>query len=160
MSDKTTKSYALSKTKVVEMIEAKFGTSGQVDVSAVIALFGKATGGSTGSTTLVYGEDGAVIAKRCSYFGVFFAISEFGLRGDTYSYQSKLAESLVRKARTAATNAKKLADEELENEEITVTEWKMKLKEIAEMGEARVSIYALDDTPEHYETVEAAKLAL
>lgn len=155
-----TKSYALSKTKVIETITEKFGTEGTVNIEDVLALFGKATTGGTGATTLVYSENGEVIAKRCSYFGVFFDIAEFGKRGDVYSYQSKLAESLVRKARTEAINAKKLADEELSDEVITVSEWKEKLAEIETNKEARTPIDMIDDAPAHYEDADDAREAL
>lgn len=159
MSTETkTKSYALSKTKVREMIEEKFGTEDvQVSLAAVLALFEGQTGGNSGSTTIVYNEAGEVVAKRCSYFGVFFDIAEFGKRGETYSYQSKLAESLVRKARTEAINAKKDADEELSDEVITVVEWKAKLAEIEANKEARLAITDIEDAPEYFETAEEAK---
>lgn len=152
-----TKSYALSKKKVCEMITEKFGETGSVDIADVIAIFEAKSGGAAGATTLVYSDEGEVTAKRCSYFGVFFRINEFGKRGDTYGYQSKLAESLVRKARTAAINAKKLADEELADDSITVDEWREKLSEIEEMKDARVEITSIDDAPEYFETAEGAK---
>lgn len=160
-ADKTYKNYSLSKTKVREMIEAEFGEVETVSLAAVLALFdGKSTGSSTGSTTLVYNDNGEVIAKRCSYFGVFFDIAEFGKRGDTYSYQSKLAESLVRKARTAAINEKKLADEELADEVIDVAQWKARLAEIEVNKEARVEITEVEDALSYYNSAEDAKVAL
>lgn len=161
MSEKTkTKSYALSKSKVVEMITEKFGEdrNAEVSLAAVLALF-EGTVSSTG-TTLVYNDAGEVIAKRCSYFGVFFDIAEFGKRGDTYSYQSKLAESLVRKARTAAINAKKLADENLQDEVITVEQWRAELEKIANSSEDRALITEVEDAPEYFETAADAKAAL
>lgn len=160
MSENKAKNYTLSKSKVREMIEGEFGGQETVSLAAVLALFdGKATG-STGSTTMVYNEAGEVIAKRCSYFGVFFDIAEFGKRGDTYSYQSKLAESLVRKARTSAINAKKLADEELADEVIDVAQWKARLADIEASKDAREAIETVEDAPEHFETAEDAKAAL
>lgn len=154
------KSYVLSKKKVAEMITEKFGTEGQVNVVDVLAIFKAKSGGSAGQTTLVYNEDGEVIGKRCSYFGVFMLIEEFGKRGDTYSYQSKLAESIVRKQRTAANNTKKLADEELAEEIITVEEWREKLTEIADMKETKVAITDIDGAPEYFETAEDLKAAV
>lgn len=154
------KSYALSKTKVREMIEEKFGTSGKVDIEDVLSLFNGATRSSTGSTTLVTNEDGDVVGKRCSYFGVYMLIEEFGKRGETYGYQSKLAESIARKAKTEGVNLKKLADEELAAEVITVSEWKERLSDIAEMSEQRVSIDTIDDAPQHFETAEDLLAAL
>lgn len=159
-NEKTYKNYSLSKTKVREMIEAEFGEVETVSLAAVLALFDGKSTGSTGSTTIVYSEDGEVIAKRCSYFGVFFDIAEFGKRGDTYSYQSKLAESLVRKARTAAINEKKLADEELADEVIDVAQWKARLAEIEVNKDARIEISSIEDAPSYYETAEDAKVAL
>lgn len=160
MEDKKYKNYSLSKTKVREMIEAEFGEVETVSLAAVLALFDGKSTGSTGSTTLVYNDNGEVVAKRCSYFGVFFDIAEFGKRGDTYSYQSKLAESLVRKARTAAINEKKLADEELADEVIDVAQWKAKLAEIEVNKEARLDIAEVEDAPSYYNSAEDAKVAL
>lgn len=155
------KNYSLSKTKVRDMITDAFPGVETVSLAAVLALFdGQSSTGNPGSTTIVYNDEGEVIAKRCSYFGVFFDIAEFGKRGDTYGYQSKLAESLVRKARTNAINEKKLADEQLADEVIDVAQWKAKLADIEANKDARIEISVVEDAPEHYETAEEAKSAL
>lgn len=153
------KTYSLSKKKVVEMISSEFEGQETVKLSDVLSLF-EAKSSSNGGTTLVYDDQGDVIAKRCSYFGVFFAISEFGKRGDVYGYQSKLAESLVRKARSAAANAKKLADTELADGVIDVSEWREKLSAIAELGSSKTDITEIEDAPVSYPTAEEAKSAL
>ena len=129
-----TKTYTLSKTKVREMIEEKFGTDRDVEVKLgdVIALFEGRTNASAGST-LVKDADGNVIGKRCSYFGKFMPISEFGKRGENYAYQCKTAEAIGRKLRAEAIKAKDALDERLANEEISIAEWKEGLAEIEEM---------------------------
>lgn len=160
MSEAKAKNYTLSKSKVRETIEEAFAGQETVSLAAVLALFDGKSGGSTGSTTMVYNDAGEVIAKRCSYFGVFFDIAEFGKRGDTYSYQSKTAESLVRKARTNAINEKKLADEQLADEVIDVAQWKAKLAEIETRKEAREDISKVENAPSYYETAEEAKESL
>lgn len=154
-----TKTYALSKTKVRELIESKFNPEDTVKVQDILDLFESGRSGGT-SSTLVFNDDGEVIAKRCSYFGVFMPIDEFGKRGDVYSYQSKLAESLVRKANSLAITAKKLADEELADEVIDVSSWKEKLSEIEKMKEAKVAITDVEDAPQYFETAEEAQKAL
>lgn len=137
-----TKSYALSKTKVRDMISEKFGTDGQVDIKDVLALFDGKSSGSTAGSTLVKDADGNVVGKRCSYFGKFMPISEFGKRGENYAYQCKLAESIGRKARTEAINAKAALDEQLANEEISVAEWKEGLEAIEAKKTEKVELPA------------------
>ena len=46
------------------MIEAEFGEVETVSLAAVLALFDGKSTGSSGSTTIVYSEDGEVIAKK------------------------------------------------------------------------------------------------
>lgn len=151
-----TKSYMYSKKAIREAITAQFGENPdtKVKLSDVIKLFESQTGsGTVGQTTLVY-KDGEVVGRRCSYFGKFMYIDEFGKRGDTYAFQSKLAESLVRKARTEAVKAKDVVDEALSNEEIGVAEWKSKLAEIEASKDAKVSIDSVNQAPAHFETAE------
>lgn len=155
-NEEKAKSYMFSKKAIREAITAQFGENPDavVKVGDVIKLFESQAGsGAVGQTTLVY-KDGAVVGRRCSYFGKFMYIEEFGKRGDTYAFQSKLAESLVRKARTEAVKAKDVADEALANEEIGVAEWKEQLAKIEEMKEVRISIDALDQKPTYFETAE------
>jgi len=149
-----TKTYALSKTKVREMIESAFGKEGQVDVKDVIALFEGKGKGTTAGSTLVKDADGNVIGKRCSYFGVYMPIEEFGKRGENYAYQCKLAESIGRKKRTEIVNKKAELDEQLQNEEITVAEWKEALAELEKMKDEKVTITDIEDAPEYFETAE------
>lgn len=151
------KVYTLSKTKVREMLTEKFGKDGEVEVklSDVLALFvGKS---KEAGSTLVKDAEGNVVGKRCSYFGIFMPISEFGKRGEVYAYQCKLAESLNRKARTAALAAKAALDEQLANEEISVAEWKAGLTEIESAKNAKMSI---PEGTEYYETADDLLKAL
>lgn len=139
-----TKSYALSKTKVREMISEKFGedTNVEVKLADVLALFDGKSNGSTAGSALVKDADGNIVGKRCSYFGKFMPISEFGKRGENYAYQCKLAESIGRKKRTEAINAKAALDEQLANEEISVEEWKAGLAEIEAKKSEKVELPA------------------
>lgn len=153
-----TKSYALSKTKVREMITKEFGETGKVEISAVLALFEGAS--REAGTTTVYDANGNVVGKRCSYFGVFMNIEEFGKRGETFSFQSKLAESIVRKQRTEAANEKKLLDEQLADGVLTVEDWKDGLAKIEANKEVKVSIESIEDAPTHFATAEDFKASL
>ena len=148
-----TKTYALSKTKVREMIESQFGTEGQVDVKDVIALFQSGNKTAAGSS-LVKDAEGNIVGKRCSYFGVYMPIEEFGKRGENYAYQCKTAESIGRKKRTEIVNKKAEIDEMLQNEEISVAEWKEKLAELEAMKDEKVAITDIEDAPEYFETAE------
>lgn len=144
------KNYALSKSKVKEMISSVYPNAEQtVTVQDILDLFNSnTTGGFT--STLVRNDYGVVVGKKCSYFGVFMHIEEFGLRGGKYAHMCKLGESLTREAATAKKRAKAMLDAKLADGTITVDEWKAKMNETAE----RVSIEEAQHRPEYFETPE------
>lgn len=132
-----TKSYALSKTKVRDMLTEKFGKEGvdnakvKVTLADVLGLFEGRSAGAGDSDVMVY-KDNELVGKRCSYFGLYFPIAEFGKRGETVAFQCKAAEAIVRKQRTDAIKAKAVNDERLDSGEATVEEWKSANKSIEE----------------------------
>lgn len=154
-TEEKAKSYMYSKKAIREAITLAFGedTAKTVTVEDVLKVFESNSSGSVGQTTLVF-KDGEVVGRRCSYFGKFMYIEEFGKRGDTYAFQSKTAESLVRKARTEAIKAKSVADEQLADEQIGVADWKQKLAEIEASKEVKVMIDAVDQAPTHFDSAE------
>lgn len=151
------KNYALSKSKVREMILEVYPNAEQtVTVQDILDLF-NSNGGTGGFTsTLVRNSEGVVVGKKCSYFGVFMFIEEFGIRGEKYAHMSKLGESLTRKAATAKKNAKAALDAQLADGTITVDEWKAQLSEDA----GKVSIDSVAEAPVHFETAEELLAAL
>lgn len=151
------KNYALSKSKVREMILEAYPNAEQtVTVMDILDLFNSnGTGGFT--STLVRDESGNVVGKKCSYFGVFMFIDEFGVRGGKYSHMSKLGESLTRKTATEKKNTKAALDAQLADSTITVDEWK---DQIAALEHApKVSIDSID-APAHFATAEELLAAL
>lgn len=147
------KSYSLSKSKVREIISEKFGTEGSVDINDVLELFSSdRSGGSRESDVYVKDEDNNIVGKKCSYFGLYFDIEQFGKRGDSYGFQSKIAESIVRKARNDANKQKELLTEELSSGSITVDEWKEKLSDIEEQKDTKVDFNDIDTDVVGYST--------
>lgn len=152
------KNYALSKSKVREMILEVYPNVEQtVSVQDILDLFNSnGTGGFT--STLVRDESGNVVGKKCSYFGVFMFIDEFGVRGDKYAHMSKLGESLTRKSATEKKNTKAALDAQLADGTITVDEWK---DQLASMENApRISIDSVESAPAHFATAEELLAAL
>lgn len=151
------KNYALSKSKVREMIlEVYPNTEQTVTVQDILDLF-NSNGGTGGFTsTLVRNSEGVVVGKKCSYFGVYMFIEEFGIRGNKYSHMSKLGESLTRKAATAKKNAKEALDAQLADGTITVDEWKERLN----TDSVRISIDCTAEAPAHFDTAEELLAAL
>lgn len=152
------KSYALSKSKVREMILEKFSPEASVTVQEILDIFGSAGGSAGGFTsTLVKNSEGIVVGKKCSYFGVYMFIEQFGKRGDKYSHMSKLGDSLTRKAATVAKNEKAVLDERLADNAITVEEWKAG---IASLEAVRIKITEVSEAPQYFETAEDLLAAL
>ncbi len=140
-----TKSYALSKKRVRELITEKFGTDGEVAINDVLALFASAERGTTGETTLVFNENGEVIGKKCSYFGVYMPISEFGTMGKEedgtpkYAYQSKAAQKCLREKRKEIEEMKEKIDAELE-ETNDLDAWREAKSELAEFESTKCDV--------------------
>ena len=86
-------------------------------------------GRTVASNTLVKDEDGIVVLKRCSYFGGYLPVSEFGTVGKDeegnpkLAYQSKAGAAAARKAKSALETAIGEADAQLEVDE-DVQAWK------------------------------------
>lgn len=151
------KNYALSKSKVREMILEVYPNAEQtVSVQDILDLFNSnGTGGFT--STLVRNSEGVVVGKKCSYFGVFMFIEEFGIRGEKYAHMSKLGESLTRKAATAKKNAKAALDAQLADGTISVDEW----RDALDCDEtSRISIDTVEEAPVHFNTAEELLAAL
>ena len=131
-----TKSYALSKKKVREMIEEKFEGEETISKAAVLELFASADRGATGETTLVFDGD-EVVGKRCSYFGLYLPISEFGTMGKEedgsvkYAYQSKPAQKLLREKKKEVDEMKEKIEAELD-ETGDLDAWREAKSELAE----------------------------
>ena len=141
-----------SKKAIREMIEEKFGKEGEIDIKDVLQLFASKSSGGSSEDIYVYDESDNLVGKRCSYFNVYMPIEEFGKRGDSYSYQSKLAESIQRKQRTQASREKKELDVMLANNEIDVDEWKSRLQDI-ETNRAKIAIEEVEEA----KTIDYAK---
>ena len=151
------KNYALSKSKVREMILEVYPNAEQtVSVQDILDLFNSnGTGGFT--STLVRNSEGVVVGKKCSYFGVFMFIEEFGIRGEKYAHMSKLGESLTRKAATAKKNAKAALDAQLADGTISVDEW----REALDCDKtSRIRIDTIAEAPVHFNTAEELLAAL
>ena len=157
----TTKSYALSKKKVREMITEKFGDQGTVEVNDVLALFASADR-AVGETTTVFDDEGNVIGKKCSYFGLYMPISEFGTMGKDedgnikYSYQSKEAQKCIRERKKEVEKMNAEAEAQLD-ETGDVDAWREAKSEIAEYAESKCE---LPEGIEAYDTAEDLKAAL
>ncbi len=97
------------------------------DVKAI--LDGLFEGKTTVLNTMVRNSDGEIVFKRCSYFGVYMDINEFGTVGKDeqgnvkYSHQSKQGAAATRKAKSKLEKAINEADEQLEIDE-DVSAWK------------------------------------
>jgi hypothetical protein len=134
----TTNKTWFTKTIARETLEAtaadllKNGSISIETANALNALFaGKSrVGGSNGSNILVKDENGNVVFKRCSYFGLYLPVADFGTVGTSengevkLSYQSKLAATKQREAKTALAHANYASDKRMEEEKISIPEWK------------------------------------
>ncbi len=150
----TTKSYALSKKRVREMITEKFGDADTISTTELMDLFASGTAGnSTGESTIAIDEDGEIIGKRCSYFGVYMDISEFGTMGTDdegnvkYGYQSKPAQKCIRLRKADADKMKDELDKNLD-ETGDLDAWREAKSELAEYESAKCEV------PEELETTE------
>ncbi len=130
------KTYALSKKRVRETILEHFNAGDQVTVEEILALFASAER-SAGESTLVIDEDGNVVGRKCSYFGKYLPIDQFGTLGKDdegnvkYSYQSKAAQKCIRERKKQVAEMVAQADAELEETE-DLDAWKAAKSEIAE----------------------------
>ena len=130
------KSYALSKKKVRETILEKFNQNDEVKVSDILALF-ESAGRAVGETTLVYDEEGNVVGRKCSYFGKYLPINQFGTMGTDedgnpkYAYQSKPAQKLIREHKKQVAEMAAKIEAELE-ETGDVDAWREAKSELAE----------------------------
>ena len=140
-----TKSYALSKKRVREIITEKFGTDTEVNVNDVLALFASAERGSTGESTLVLDDEGNVVGKKCSYFGLYLPISEFGTMGKDedgnvkYAYQSKAAQKCLREKSKDVEDMKNKIDADLE-ENGDLDAWRAAKSELAEFEASKCDV--------------------
>ena len=164
-----TKSYALSKKKVREMIFERFEGQETIALNEVLALFASAERAGSGEQTTVLDDEGNVIGKRCSYFGVYLPISEFGTMGKDdegnikYSYQSKEAQKCIRDKKKEVEKMNAEAEEMLdaakteEEKAKALDDWREAKSEIAEYADTKCKL------PEHlegYETIEEFKASL
>ena len=110
----------------------------------------------TSTSTLVKNDDGDIVGKRCSVFGVYMPISEFGTTGTNedgtpkYAYQSKEGAKAVRDRKKAYEEALKAADNALEETE-DVEAWK-EAKALAK--EEYEAPYVYDGETEVFDTAE------
>jgi len=81
------------------------------------------------SNTMVRDDEGNVVMKRCSYYGVYLPIDEFGTVGKDeqgnpkYSYQSRAGAAAARKTKSELEAALVAANEQLEADE-DIQAWK------------------------------------
>lgn len=135
------KTYALSKKKVREIILDKFNENDEVKVSDILELF-KSAERAVGESTLVKDDEGNVIGRKCSYFGLYLPIDQFGTMGTDeegnpkYSYQSKPAQKCIRETKKKIATIKAQADADLEETE-DLEAWKEKMAEIAELENSK-----------------------
>jgi len=166
-STEETKKDWFTKTKAREALEEKLTSmvsNGLVSAEAAAELNKLFEGKSRNTETSTVTVDGVIVAKRCSYFGVFMPIDEFGTvgkdeKGDQkYGYQSKLAASIVRARKTKAAEMLKAADEALEENE-DIAAWKEAKAEAAEYESEKVAIQDTEYDGESWETIEEAQAA-
>ena len=139
------KYYSFTKTMAREAIAELAGENKTVNVADLLELFASkgGIGNTTGATTTIV-EDGEIVAKRCSYFGKYLDISEFGTVGKNedgspkYGYQSKPAQAVVRKVKSQVATMLADADTNLE-EDGDVEAWKAVKAEAAELEATKVA---------------------
>ena len=108
---------------------AELLNDGEISQEVKTMLDGLFAGKTVATNTMVRDEDGNIVMKRCSYFGVYLPIEAFGTVGkddegkSKYSYQSKEGAAASRATKTTLDKAIKEADEQLEVDE-DVQSWK------------------------------------
>lgn len=128
------KYYSFTKKDARESLEAYFEANPNAVKAKVkeeiLALFeSKPSFGGDRETPLVT-VGGNVVAKRCSYFGVFMPIDEFAVRAGKPNFQSKLAEKAQRDANKLKSITKSELEAKLAAGTITVDEWKAELAKL------------------------------
>ena len=103
--------------------------AGELSQEVKTQLDGLFAGRQVATNTLVKDEDGVVVLKRCSYFGGYLPVSEFGTVGKDedgtpkLAYQSKAGAAAARKAKSELETSISEADAQLEVDE-DVAKWK------------------------------------
>ena len=94
MSD--TKKTWFTKTVARETVVAKTADlleAGEISADVKAILDGLFEGKVAVSNTIVRDEDGVAVLKRCSYFGIYLPVSEFGTTGKDEQGNPKLSNS-------------------------------------------------------------------
>ncbi len=128
----TTEKTWFTKTIARETLSALTATlleEGEISQEIKSQLDGLFAGRQVSTNTLVKDTDGNVVLKRCSYFGGYLPVSEFGTVGKDddgvakLSYQSKAGASAARKSKSTLEGLIAEADAQLEVDE-DVQAWK------------------------------------
>ena len=159
MSD--TKKTWFTKTVAREALTAKTAElfeAGEITQEVKTTLDGLFAGKVVATNTIVRDDEGVAVLKRCSYFGIYLPVSEFGTVGkdeqgnSKLAYQSKLGAAAARHSKTELENALKEADVQLEETE-DIKAWKEAKAEAVAQSEIKAEY---DGDAENYATYEDA----
>jgi len=144
--------------EAVQELTAVLLAEDEISPEVKAKLDGLFEGKVVASNTLVKDDEGNVVFKRCSYFGIYLPVADFGTVGKDengvpkLAYQSKLGAAAARHTKTELDNALKEADVQLEETE-DIKAWKEAKAEAVAQSEIKAEY---EGDSENYATYEDA----